>query len=325
MKNLSYISVIIPIYNSKNWISRMVNSVLCQSFTDFELILVDDGSNDGSEDIIDDYSKKDNRIKVIHKKNGGSNSARQAGFDIAKGEYYIIVDADDWMEPNMLEEMYDKAKEKNADIVICALEHVYQNMGKIIHDVVQSRPTSLSKNTLYKDMLNGKCDIATWNKLIKRSVAIENKLKYPTEITIFEDIPMSLYLAKVSKVVAYTPKVLYHYDQCTNLSSITNPKNSTSIDKRMLAIDYFLHDESLRPMAYKYAIWVCIYFSLRYTILSKKEFKERFRQYKFKGLFIKTPKMPLQAYFFAFTAMYLSFDLASFVMKLKLKRLKSIK
>ena len=225
----------------------------------------------------------------------------------------------------MLEEMFDKAKEKNADIVLCALERIYQNMGMIIHDVVQSRPTSLSKNTLYKDMLNGKCDIATWNKLIKRYVVIENKLKYPTEINVFSDVPMNLFLAKVSKVVAYTPKVLYHYDQCTNLSSITNPKNSNSIDKRMLTIDYFLHDESLRPMAYKYAIWVCIYFSLRYTILSKKEFKERFRQYKFKGLFIKTPKMPLQAYFFAFTAMYLSFDLASFVMKLKLKRLKSIK
>lgn len=303
----------------------MINSVLCQSFTDFELILVDDGSNDGSADILDDYAQKDNRITVIHKTQGGANSARQAGFDIAKGDYFIIVDADDWMEPNMLKEMYGNAKEKNADIVICALEHVYQNMGKIIHDVVQSRPTSLSKNTLYKDMLNGKCDIATWNKLIKRSVVIENKLKYPTEITVFTDVPMNLFLAKVSNIIAYTPKILYHYDQCTNLSSMTNSKNSKSIDNRLLTIDYFLHDERLRPMAYKYAIWVCNYFSLRYAILSKKEFKERFRQYKFKGFYIKTPKMPLQVYIFAFTAMYLNFDLVSFVMKLKLKRLKSIR
>ena len=84
--NKPLISVIIPIYNSKDWIGRMINSVLCQSFTDFELILVDDGSNDGSADILDEYAQKDDRIKVLHKENEGTNSARQAGLDIAIGE-----------------------------------------------------------------------------------------------------------------------------------------------------------------------------------------------------------------------------------------------
>ena len=322
--NKPLISVIIAIYNAEKWISRMIDSVLNQSLKDFELLLVDDGSNDGTADILDDYAQKDDRITLLHNNHGGVCSARQAGLNVANGEYFIQLDADDWIEQNMLEEMYSRAKEKNADIVLCAFENIYTKNGHIIHHVYQNCPSSFSKNTLYKDILIGRCNFANWNKLIKLSIVIDNNLSYPIEITQIEDAVFSLRVAKVAKVIAHTPMALYHYDQSINPLSMTNANNQKLINSRLHTIDYCLKYTDLRPLAYKCAIGLCMYHSLRFNILSKKEFKERFSKYKFKGFFIKTPKISKQAYLFAFTAMYLSFDLASFVMKLKLKRLERI-
>ena len=101
--NKPLISVIIAIYNAEKWISRMIDSVLNQSLKDFELLLVDDGSNDGTADILDDYAQKDDRITLLHNNHGGVCSARQAGLNVANGEYFIQLDADDWIEQNMLE------------------------------------------------------------------------------------------------------------------------------------------------------------------------------------------------------------------------------
>lgn len=102
------ISVIVPIYNIGQYLSRCIDSILVQTFTNFELLLIDDGSTDNSGRICDDYAKKDNRIRVFHKKNGGVALARQLGIENAIGEYSIHADGDDWVEANMLENMYKK-------------------------------------------------------------------------------------------------------------------------------------------------------------------------------------------------------------------------
>ncbi len=111
------ISVIIPIYNVEKYLSRCVDSVLSQTLTDIEIILVDDGSPDGCGTICDEYKKKDGRIKVVHKKNGGLSSARNAGLDIAEGEYTFFLDSDDWLENDGLEKLYSKAAETDVDFV----------------------------------------------------------------------------------------------------------------------------------------------------------------------------------------------------------------
>ena len=105
------ISIIIPVYKAEGHLHRCVDSILAQSFTDFELLLVDDGSPDGSGKICDEYAAKDSRVKVLHKQNGGVSSARQTGIENATGEYTIHADPDDWIEPTMLEELYNKATE----------------------------------------------------------------------------------------------------------------------------------------------------------------------------------------------------------------------
>ena len=116
---LPSISIIVPIYNAEKYIHRCLDSILAQTYKNFELILINDGSIDNRGKICDEYSQRDNRIKVIHKNNGGVASARQCGIENAKGEYTIHIDPDDWVESNMLEELYNKAIKEKADVVIC--------------------------------------------------------------------------------------------------------------------------------------------------------------------------------------------------------------
>ena len=111
------ISIIVPVYNVEKYLKRCIDSILNQSFTDFELILVDDGSTDNSGKIIDEYAIKDERIKVIHKENGGQGSARNRGLDIANGNYIGFVDSDDWIHKDMYKCMYQIISEDNTDIV----------------------------------------------------------------------------------------------------------------------------------------------------------------------------------------------------------------
>ena len=118
-KNMPAISIICPVYSAEKYIHRCLDSILAQTFTDFELLMIDDGSPDNSGKICDEYAEKDSRIRVFHKENGGVASARQIGLDNAIGDYTIHIDPDDWVDPNMLEELYAKAKEADADIVIC--------------------------------------------------------------------------------------------------------------------------------------------------------------------------------------------------------------
>ena len=112
------ISIICPIYQAEKTIHRCVDSVLSQTFSDFELLLIDDGSSDASGVICDEYAIKDQRVKVFHKDNGGVASARQMGIDESSGGYTIHIDSDDWVEPCMLSDLYDYALKYDADNVI---------------------------------------------------------------------------------------------------------------------------------------------------------------------------------------------------------------
>lgn len=112
------ISIIVPVYRVEKYLDRCVNSILNQTFTDFELILVDDGSPDRCPFMCDEWGKKDHRIKVIHKKNGGLSSARNAGLEIYQGRYVFFVDSDDWIEKNALDILYNIAVSTKADIVV---------------------------------------------------------------------------------------------------------------------------------------------------------------------------------------------------------------
>ena len=127
---MTEVSVVINMYNSEKYLRKCIDSVLAQTFTDFELILVNDGSKDHSLDICKEYAEKDKRIRIVDKENGGLADARNAGLDAAKGKYLEFIDADDWIEPDLLEKCVTKLHETDADIVIFDIYQYFVATGK---------------------------------------------------------------------------------------------------------------------------------------------------------------------------------------------------
>jgi len=205
MNNQPLVSVIVPIYKAEETIKKCVDSLLAQTLKDFEIILVDDGSPDRCGEICDEYARKDSRIKVIHQKNMGVSAARQAGIENATGEYTIHADPDDWVEPTELEELYNKAKEEDADMVICDF---YED-DSIYH---KEEPSSLDCRTVLQEMfqqLHGSC----CNKLVKRACYSMYNVKFPDGIYFCEDLYVICNFLAHGVKVAYLPKAFYHYVQ----------------------------------------------------------------------------------------------------------------
>lgn len=164
MKDL--ISVIMPVYNVKSYLSQSIESVLNQDHRNLELILIDDGSTDGSGAVCDDYGAKDSRVRVIHQKNGGAAAAKNAGLRIASGEYLCFVDSDDYLEPNVYGHMLKTLKENNADAAQFSFRDVYQNRTE---DQLLTPGILDEKAYLTRFAKDWTCPLL-WNKLYRRSL-----------------------------------------------------------------------------------------------------------------------------------------------------------
>lgn len=211
------VSVIVPVYKAEKYIRRCIDSLLAQTFCDFELLLIDDGSQDRSGQICDAYAAKDERIRVIHQKNGGVSAARQKGIDEARGEYTIHADPDDWVEPSMLERLYTKAKEEDADIVIC---DYYANVRKK-QIYVGQRPTAFDSDSLVHDLVFQQLHGSCWNKLVRRVCYSQYGIRFPTGMNMREDLTVSLLLMMQPVKVSYINEAFYHYDMTTNSNSLS--------------------------------------------------------------------------------------------------------
>ena len=232
------ISVIVPVYKAEAYLHRCVDSLLAQTFQDFEVLLIDDGSPDRSGEICDEYARKDSRVRVFHKENGGVSSARQYGMDHAQGEYTIHADPDDWVEPTMLEELYRKAKEEDADMVIC--DFYYEKQGKTKEE--KQKPSSLEHTTVLSELfynLHG----SSWNKLIRRRCFEKSNIKYPLELSYCEDLFVNACLLANDIRVGYLPKAFYHYDVTTNENSLI--KRPSDVNFKQEQILYSLLREKL--------------------------------------------------------------------------------
>lgn len=224
------ISVISSIYNMELLLPRCINSILAQTFKDFELILIDDGSTDRSGVICDEYAVRDNRIKVIHKKNEGVSRARQLGIDLAQGEYTIHIDPDDWVEPEMLEELYMKAKDERADMVIC--DYFVNHGNREYHE--RQRPTALDATSVLHDIFKG-LHANCWNKLIKKSCYTRYGIKFPTNISYREDFCVITQLLLYPIRISYIDKAFYHYVQ--SQMSISYSQDERKLHDQLVVID----------------------------------------------------------------------------------------
>jgi len=198
------ISVIVPIFKVEKYLDRCVSSILNQTFKDYELILVDDGSPDNCGKMCDVYAAADPRIKVIHKENGGLADARNAGIDIAKGEYLAFVDSDDYIDLSFLEVMYNAVKSTGCMMAICNIEEFHEDGKHKSLYVASSSVKVLNGEEMYETLAQP----AAWNKFYHRNIF--DNIRYPKG-RLFEDCFIyHLILEKLDKLV-YVGKTLYYY------------------------------------------------------------------------------------------------------------------
>ncbi len=232
MNDQPKISVIVAVYKAENYLTRCVDSLLCQTFQDFELLLIDDGSPDSSGVLCDCYAEKDNRVRTFHNENKGVSATRQFGIENAKGIYSIHVDPDDWVSPNMLEMLYQTALKDNVDLVICDYFEVHRSKVKY---VIQ-KPTSLFHGDVLKDLfrtLHGSC----WNKLIRLSCYTKYEVHFPVGINYCEDLYTWLLLLQNPLKITYLDSAFYYYDRSTNANSITIRYRSTAYQREKIFFD----------------------------------------------------------------------------------------
>mgnify|MGYP001852550308 CR=1 FL=1 len=204
------ITIIIPIYQVQKYIEKCLNSVLEQTYKNIEIILVDDGSTDKCPEICEEYARKDNRIKVIHKKNGGLSDARNAGMKIATGKYIGFVDSDDYIEKDMYEILYNNLIKTNSDISICNLKNVKEN--ETIEKLENNNENIIeySKQEALKLLIENKIRSYAWNKLYKKEIL--DNIQFPVGRKMEDLAVMHKIFEKANKIV-YTNKVEYYYLQ----------------------------------------------------------------------------------------------------------------
>lgn len=216
------ISIIVPVYNGDKYLSRCVDSILSQTFQDFELLLVDDGSKDISSDICDNYAAKDQRIKVFHKKNGGVSSARNIGLNYAKGEWIAFIDADDYVKESYLANLWEHSQ-KQVDLVISYAEiHSGDGINK------ESYPSKFVDDTnFYSIFIENDMNWHTspWSKLYKRSIIEEHHLRFCEGMHIGEDAVFLYSYMLYSNKIYISPDTDYCYFAC-NPGSLTKRVNS---------------------------------------------------------------------------------------------------
>lgn len=205
------ISVIMPIYNAEQYLPRCIDSLLNQTMTDFELLCIDDGSTDSSSLIVKRYMQYDDRIKLFSQENKGVSAARNYGIDYASGEYIAFVDADDWVEPDYLEWLYNAATQRNVKVAVCGHdimtdENYIAEQGKETGLLFQNAALEIA---LRPDGYQG----YLWNKLFHRSLFSETGIRLHQEIFLLEDLLCVCQCIMQVSHIYYEPVVKYHYNQ----------------------------------------------------------------------------------------------------------------
>lgn len=229
------ISVIVPVYNVENYIDKCIESIINQTYTELEIILINDGSRDLSGEICNKYAKQDKRVIVIHTKNKGVSEARNTGIEVAKGEYLAFVDSDDWIEKNMIEKLYNLATLYNADIVqgnyvriFDEIEYKQENIKEKLNFLTSEE---MLLNLYNKDVMIK--NIVIWNKLY--NAQLFKKIRFPKGI-IHEDEAIVYKLYNNSRKIIDINTNIYYYRHTEN--SIINKK----IDFQNLDLIYILEE-----------------------------------------------------------------------------------
>ena len=230
------ISIIVPVYKAEKYLSRCLDSILAQTFQDYEVILVDDGSPDRSGEICEMYAQKDTRFNVIHQPNRGVSCARMSGLKACKGLYVIQYDPDDWVESDMLGVLFQSAIENSAEVVIC--DYIAEKSGESVYHS-QSLANSKDPILLSKLYLGQHLQCTFWNKLILRECFERYHIKFQPGLSRWEDVYVIGQLFLSYPKTAYVNRALYHYDFHTNPNSLVRMVSKKGFEDQRFVTDFF--------------------------------------------------------------------------------------
>ena len=296
------ISIIVPIYNVEKYIRRCIDSILNQTYNNLEIILVDDGSTDNCSQICDEYAQKDSRIRVIHKENGGVSLARNVGIELSNGMWISFVDADDWLEENFVETLYEKAKERKADVVLCGYNRI---VGKNIEYINFKKDESEFNSEEYLiNSLNpqtgfGFCHMKLFNKKTINNVRFNQKLQVGEDALFNEEISLN-----ITKAI-YIGKQLYNYR--VNEKSVVRKFDANYVDKylkaiqvnKMFVMQNYGEEQNIKINYYNYVAYHVLLIAVNYCnhaenieknndslkkVCNIEEFKEGIRKSNYKNI-----------------------------------------
>ena len=309
------VSVVVPVYNVEEYLEKCLTTLVNQTLKDIEIIVVNDGSPDNSQKIIDKYAKKYDNIHAYKKENGGLSDARNYGIKKATGEYIAFVDSDDYIELDMYEKMYNKAKSGNFDMVVCDLNYVYPDKLVRAYSNIPTDTTNIKKA-----MLN--IYPSAWNKIFKRKLL--NNLEFKKGIW-FEDVEFIYRLLPHIKTIGVVHEPFYGYLQ--REGSITRKQDKriyNYIDNLNGVVDYYkendLYDNYKKELEYTYVRYIYATFIKQATIFDQDEYNNAVKE-AIKNVKEHFPKYRKNKYFYGSLKGYylLSFNklLAKLVYKMK--------
>lgn len=293
-KDKILISVVVPVYNVEKFLPVCIESIIKQSYSNLEIILVDDGSSDSSPEICDKYKELDDRIKVIHKENGGLSDARNVGLNEAKGEYITFVDSDDYLGRDFISIAVEKCQEEDADICICDYISVEENQNLCIQREKRIEKIYSNKECLiniYNPAIHG-MEFVAWGKLYKTNLFKENKILYPKG-KIHEDTFTTYKVIYNAKKIVLVDYLGYYYRKRSGsiMNVHFNKKRLVMSDATREACEFFLLNKEIELFDYAVNYHVKTSLNLYYQIRKavdcdekieksyKKKMQEEFRYY----------------------------------------------
>jgi glycosyltransferase involved in cell wall biosynthesis len=283
--NKMFISIIVPVYNAEKYLAKCIDSVLSQSYTNFELLLIDDGSTDSGGQICDDYAKKDNRIKVIHQKNAGVSAARNHGIRESKGDYICFIDADDWVNIDYLETYISVIKLHFPDFIISGYTYDFISSKKTIEYSIPPRNayTQEEISVLLPELHNNALLVSIWSKFFKKSIINNYSLQFDETINYWEDTVFCWNFLLHVKSISVIENAGYHYRK-DDSDSLTKKKYSFDhwfriaqkvIDVNQLVITKYKLQDNEQILQKINDYFLSMYLTACYSMYEKKHLKNR--------------------------------------------------
>ena len=276
---MAQVSIIVPVYQVETYLRQCIDSILAQTFTDFELILVDDGSKDKSGEICEEYAGKDGRVRVIHKENGGLSDARNAGLEQAAGEYFMFVDSDDYIAPTMIERLYNSIQSERADIAACNFCYVFDKKEKKDFSTAMEAEVLQGSEIFYyrkNDRSYGFWTVA-WNKLYKSETFRNVRFRFGKY---HEDEFWANDIYQLEIRVATIPECLYYYRQRDNsiMGKESIARNLDILEALRERIYIYLEKQEYTDQAYKVLIYSLEYLDKCRRLITNGNEKKLFIQ-----------------------------------------------